>query len=462
VGDTSAMAGPRSASTLGVLRRHVRTTPGHLQLTIGLIAVTAGMLGAIGTGVAVVAEATIGSIQTETIPSITEAETIRGTLSDADRSEANAFLAGGAEAPGPRQRYQRDLDAVTRELARAASHSAGDPEAVAQVESVNAAVATYAQLVEQARAANRQNYPIGAAYLRQASALVHEPGTGILAGAEALAALDDRHLAREDLTLALTGAALGVGGLVSVILLVIVVHTQAYLRRRFRRRRSRPLLAATALLLSVSAVQGLAAMRTAHGLTTAEGSVYPRLIGLHLARAIGADADTNESLSLIAHGNGEAFDKAFAAETMRLADRPLTDEMIDDAGRGHVAFRGLLADEARGATTGAERAAAARALRAFRAVIAADAAIRGQVAQNQYERAAAIALGTGPDQLGAAFAELDAALGAGIEIVQAQFDGAMREARPWPVLPFAVSASAVLIVLLTVRGLRPRIEEYRA
>src|SRR3989442_7630635 len=111
MGDISAMAGARAPSTLRAIRRHVRTTPGHLQLTIGLVAVTAGLLGLIGTGIAVVAEATIGSIQTQTIPSITEAESIRGTLSDADRSEANAFLAGGAEAPGPRQRYLGDLDA---------------------------------------------------------------------------------------------------------------------------------------------------------------------------------------------------------------------------------------------------------------------------------------------------------------------------------------------------------------
>src|SRR5207302_6129247 len=117
-------------------------------------------------------------------------------------------------------------------------------------------------------------------------------------------------------------------------------RTQAFLRRRFRRRRSRPLLAATALLLVVSGVQGLAAMRTAHGLTAAEGSAYPRLIGLHLARAISDDADTNESLSLIAHGNGDAFDQAFTAETRRLVDRPLTDGTIGDAARGHVAFGG--------------------------------------------------------------------------------------------------------------------------
>jgi hypothetical protein len=456
------MTGVRQRSgTLDAVRRRVRTTPGYLQVTIGLVAAAAGVLGIIGTGVVIVAQATIASVQSESIPSITEAESIRGLLSDADRSEANAFLAGGAEAPGPRLRYERDLDALTQELARAAAHSAGDDAALAEVESINSQVATYAELVEQARAANRQNFPVGAAYLRQASDLVHQPESGILAGTEELAALDDRHLEQQNVTLALTGAALGLGGVVGLVLLALLVRVQAFLRRRFRRRRSRPLLAATALLLVVSGLLGLAAARTARGLSAAEGSAYPRLVGLYLARAIGDDADTNESLSLIAHGNGEAFDRAFTAETKRLVDRPLTDRMVQDAAGGRVAFGGLLADEASGATTDAERGAAARALRAFQAVMVADAAIRKQVSENQYARATAIALGTGVAQLGAAFSELDAALDACIRLVQARFDAAMGEARPWPVLPFVVPAAVVTIVLLTMGGLRPRIDEYR-
>ncbi len=457
---TSIMRGPRR-STLRAVRWPIRTTPGQLQLTLGLVATAAGVLGAVGTGIVIAAELTIGSVQTQTIPSITEAESIHGLLSDADRSEANAFLAGGAEAPGPRQRYECDLMAVTRELSSAAAHNAGDARAVAQVESINSQVTTYAETVEQARAANRQNFPVGAAYLRQASGLVHQPGTGILAGTETLAALDARHLEQQDLVLTLTGAMLGLYAVVGVVLLLLLMRTQLFLRRRFRRRRSRPLLAATALLLIVSAVLGVAAVRTARGLSAAEGQAYPRLVGLYVARAISNDADTNESLSLIAHGNGDGFDRAFSAETKRLADRPLTEAMIQDAARGHVVFRGLLADEVRDAMTDAERAAAVRALHAFQRVTLADAAIRLQVAQNQYDRAVALALGSGPDQLGGAFSDLDAALGACISIVQAQFDGAMRDAQPWPVLPFGIPAAVLAIVLLTVRGLQPRIDEYR-
>jgi hypothetical protein len=429
-----------AAGTLTWARRRLGTTVGWLQMTLVVVTVTAALLGVVGTGIVVNAELTISSIQAQTIPSITQAYSIQGTLSDADRAAANAYLAGGAEAPGPHQRYERDLTVLNRELVRAAARGAGDGSAVAQVDSINSQVSTYVQMVEQARAANRQNLPIGAAYLRLASTLVHRPGTGILASTEALAAIDSQQLARQDLALELTSIALGAYAVVGLTLLGLLVRTQLFLRQRFRRRRSQPLLAAIAVLLIVSAVVGVAAARTAHGLLVAEGQAYPRLVALYLARTLGNDANANESLFLIAHGNGDP--SPFVAETKRL--------------------EALLTDEVRMAATDAERTAALRAQGAFRAVMVADASIEAQVSQNQYDSAVTLALGSGPGQLGAAFADLDAALGACIAMVQAEFDGAMGEAQPWPVLHFAIPAAVIAIVLLTLRSLQPRIDEYRA
>jgi hypothetical protein len=388
-----------------------------LELTLTFVAVVAALLGVLGTGVVVNAEQTISSIRAETIPSIIQAYSIEGTLADADRSAANGYLAGGAEAPGPHQRYERDMATVARELASAGANNAGNGSAVGQVGSINNQVSTYAQMVEQARAANRQNLPVGAAYLSMASDLMHQPGTGILPAAEALAAIDNQQLVRQDLALELTAVALGVSVLVGLALLGLLVRTQMFLRYRFRRRRSQPLLSAIALLLIVSGVVGAAAART-----------------------LGNDADTNESLFVIAHGNGDHG--AFDADAKRVA--------------------ALLAEEVRTATTNAEHEAAVRAQRAFRAVMAADAIVQAQASQNQYDSAAALALGSGPGQLGAAFADLDSALAACIAIVQTQFDGTMDEAQPWPLLHFVIPAAVIAIVLLTMRSLQPRIDEYRA
>src|SRR5262245_2870790 len=142
-----------STGTFTLARLRPRTTPGSLELTLLLVAAMAALLGAVGTGLVLNAELTISSIQAQTIPSITQAYSIEGMLSDADRSAANGYLSGGAEAPGPHQRYQSDLAAVIRELTSAA-HSAGDGSAVAQIESIVSQVSSYQQMVEQARAAN--------------------------------------------------------------------------------------------------------------------------------------------------------------------------------------------------------------------------------------------------------------------------------------------------------------------
>src|SRR5690348_13555006 len=132
-----------TAGTFTLARLRPRTTPGSLELTLVLVAAMAALLGAVGTGLVVNAELTISSIQAQTIPSITQAYSIEGRLSDADRSAANGYLSGGAEAAGPHQQYQSDLAAVTRELTSAAAHSAGDSSAVAQIESLNSQVTAY-------------------------------------------------------------------------------------------------------------------------------------------------------------------------------------------------------------------------------------------------------------------------------------------------------------------------------
>src|SRR5215469_7601446 len=98
-----------TAGTLTWSRWRPRTTPGSLELRLVLVAATAVTLGVVGTGLVVNAELTIRSIQAQTIPSVSQTYSIEGTLSDADRSAANGYLAGGGEAPGPHERYQDDL-----------------------------------------------------------------------------------------------------------------------------------------------------------------------------------------------------------------------------------------------------------------------------------------------------------------------------------------------------------------
>ena len=67
-----------------------------------------------------------------------------------------------------------------------------------------------------------------------------------------------------------------------------------------------------------------------------------------------------------------------------------------------------------------------------------------------------------PGQLGAAFTDLDAALGAAIDIDQREFDDAISRATPKAVLNLAIPLCSLGIALLVLSGLQPRIAEYRS
>jgi hypothetical protein len=285
--------------------------------------------------------------------------------------------------------------------------------------------------------------------------------SGILARVDALATVNADSADRQYASLWYVGALLAVFFVFGAILFGLLVSTQGFLRRRFRRRRNNRLLAATLLLVVLGGVVGAQAFYSYRSLQRAQEEAFPRLHQLWQARALAADANGNESLSLIARGNGKAFDDAFKAETARLVDRPLTDDMVTAAAQGHVQFKGLLADEINQASFNGERDAAVRALRAYQQFLQADAAVR-QRAAGDHEAAVALALGSQRGQLGAAFADLDAALGDAIDSVQREFNAAIDAATPSPVLNVAIPLCALAIALLALSGLQPRIAEYRS
>src|SRR4029079_1596910 len=76
------------------------------------------------------------------------------------------FLVGGLEPADARAGYVEGIKTAAATLAEASTAESGKNP---QLQAVNEVLATYTGLVESARANNRQGFPIGAAYLRQAS-----------------------------------------------------------------------------------------------------------------------------------------------------------------------------------------------------------------------------------------------------------------------------------------------------
>ncbi len=451
----------------GVVRRRVasarkraRTTPGQLRLLSLVIATVTVALAVIGLTALVVAEVNVIGIQQRTVPAIVGMQRIHASLSDADRSAANAYLAGGSEVTLSQQQYEADVAAASRELQKASEHNPGGGDTSQRLQSIAVAVDQYAALIQTASVDDRLGIDVGTVYLHSGSTLMHRPGDGILAQVDALRGIYVGGLDRANLTLRITTIAAALYAIAAVALLAVLVQAQRFMRVRFRRRRNNRLLAATLLVVIVAVGNGIGAVQAAQSIRTAEDQSYARLLNVWTIRALVYDANGNESLSLIAHGGGGNFDQAFRDETARLVDRPLNTLVVFQADRGQIGFGGLLADELRSAGSDAERTAAVKALHAYQRFLDIDSVVRASATAGNQKAATTLALGTGSAQLVFAFNELDWDLGVAIQMLQDQFDHSMAAARWYLAATAGLDLLVVAVVGLGFWAVQPRINEY--
>jgi hypothetical protein len=135
----------------------------------------------IGVTAVVMADVTAIGIQQRTVPAIIGMQRINAWLSDADRSAANAYLAGGIQVTLSQQQYEADIAAASRELQKASEHDPSGDVASQRLQAIAVAVDQYAGLVQTASVEYRLGFSVGTVYLRAGSALMHRPNDGILA-----------------------------------------------------------------------------------------------------------------------------------------------------------------------------------------------------------------------------------------------------------------------------------------
>src|SRR5262249_36272236 len=112
-------------------------------------------------------------------PQLNDAQDVYVHLADADATASNAFLRCSAGVCGHRfendaalqKRYEDDVTAATAVLP-ALARRANTADAKTAVATITKALAVYTGYVEAARANNRQGFPVGAAYLHEASTLI--------------------------------------------------------------------------------------------------------------------------------------------------------------------------------------------------------------------------------------------------------------------------------------------------
>jgi hypothetical protein len=383
----------------------------------------------------------VGGVAATNGPLALAAQDLYHVLSDADATVASAFLAGGAEPPALRQRYQDDLAGASAALVRLAGGVTDGPGASA-VADLAGNLPVYAGLVETARSLNRQGLPIGSAYLREASALMRQ--TLLPAAQRLYRAVAARLAQARDAAAAAPWLALPLG----VLLLLGLIAAQVYLTRRTNRILNIGLVVATAAGLATVLWLATAWVDASGHLTDSRRHGSAQVDVLAEARIAALQARGDESLTLVARGAGAAFETRFAATMARLA--------------GEDGSGGLLAQARQRATDSAGRAAVDAATADVRRWREVHRQLRLLDDTGRYPDAVRLAIGSDADSAGGLFARVDAALAEGIRHGGERFDREVARARgALGGVGAGLGVLTALLLLGVALGLTRRIMEYR-
>jgi hypothetical protein len=361
------------------------------------------------------------------------AQDLYRSLSDADATAATAFLTNGAERTELRQRYLDDLARASAALT-VATRDADDAD-TARLAVLTDQLPVYTGLVETARSYNRMGVPLGGAYMREASALMRQTllpqAQGLFASAQGRVDGAQRDATGFPWPVLLLGL-LTVGGL---------IYTQVLIARRTNRVFNVGLVAASLVALLVLAWSATALSATADRVDAGRGEGSALVSALADGRRLALQARADEALTLIARGNGAAFEKDYA----RVMD-DLTGVLGTAAGRAPEADQARI-EQAR------EHVERWRSLHTD---------MRALDDKGDYLAAVAKATATGEADLAGVFGQFDTAMTGALAAANDRVDRqAGRGGRALTGLEIALLLLTAGLVAAVVLGFRPRIKEYR-
>jgi hypothetical protein len=435
---TRAAAVPRAPVRLWrFLRKFGQSTPGRLiGMAAGMLvlAIIVGVLTA--SGVQSKGDQ-VRDLATTAEPLSVAAQDIYRALQDADATASSAFLAGGIEPAATRQQYLADIAQATSAL----TLEAGTVVAPDALQTLSSQLPIYTGLVETARANNRQGFPVGAAYLREASGLMRSK---LLPAAEQLYKAENARLNSEQAA----ATAFPIGEVVLLLITVALLFAaQWYLLGATNRLVNTGLVVATGAAVVALLWTSAAMTAVSVHLDSARRDGSDQVAVLVQARFAAVQARADETLTLVVRGNGQSYQTDYLTAANRLG--------------GRDGSEGLLGQAKAMATDPTVRTALDNAIRAQQAWTSVHRRIREADDAGQYTQAVEDSIGASASSSGSLFADLDKNLLSALDTARAAFnrqasaaDSALILLRP------GLIVIAVVIGVASGWGIWQRLREY--
>jgi hypothetical protein len=414
----------------------VKSTPGRLSLIALMLVAVCLLVGAL-TGLSVQRRsAALEELATRSEPLSFAAQEVYRAMADADATAASAFLSGGVESTQLRTRYEGDIARAAAALSIASGEITRSPEVSGSLSTLSGRLPVYTGLIETARTHNRQGNPVGAAYLREASGLMRAQ---LLPAAQDLYHAETANVVREqDSAGGLPWSEL----LLGLVALAALGLAQWYVTRKTNRLFNVGLLIATVLTVVSLLWVLVASLIVASTVSDSRDNGSAQVDVLARARIDTLTARGDETLTLVARGSGQAYEKRYGEVTTELS--------------------GLLTRAQQLATEQRVRDAVSSAENNFKAWQEAHRRIREADDSGDYTTALSVALSIDHGGAAVAFDNLDSDLVTAISGARAAFTGSVATARgALTGTVYVVALLALLAAASAVAGLWQRLKEYR-
>lgn len=475
------------------------TTPNILRAAVaaaGLLALVAAL---VVTASAAGARSRITAVGSTDAPSVRATDDFLFRLQDMDAQLVNALLVNGDSTvrvtrPISEELYDTDRKAADGDLEAATVALAGDQPALDQLHAVSDLYGEYqAQAVRTLAEDERNGTAVAGAapvsvfndYVAAHTILFGDDDkSGLMKSASDLEKAGKDSIASSALSATSSLDVVVAEFLVLGVLLVGgLVVLQVFVFRRFHRMLN-PLLAAATVVALVFMIGGaVSAAGAADDFHTAKSDAFDSVLALSEANATSAGINSDESRWLLAQNYPDQlsrYEQSFLHGENAIADAPngnsipnyassLQDQAEnttpEDLPETKLTKNSSFGEEFANITFPGEAQQAADAFAAYDKYIQDDGALRKMPLATGAEVKAAIDFDTDASDAGSsdqAFNAYTKALGAVIATNEAHFESAMPAAEngigTWTWLPYVLS---LLLIGLTVLGLRPRLGEYR-